>query len=97
MRFVATMLTLKLHEILLYALVMFGDIERCIRPVKKRVRAIYNTFPFQHILLDNVVEMARLVVFWLHSFSAKRGIGYDLSPHTIIIALVLCFHRHFNY
>lgn len=85
MRFVATMLTLKLHEILLYALVMFGDIERCIRPVKKRVRAIYNTFPFQHILLDNVVEMARLVVFWLHSFSAQpRPL---IFPHDFMIAL----------
>ena len=42
-----------------------GDIERYIRTVKERMRAIYNTLPFNKILAQLVVEMAKASMFWL--------------------------------
>jgi hypothetical protein len=42
-----------------------GDIERYIRTVKERVRAIYNMLPFQQIPACLIIEMIRYSVFWL--------------------------------
>ena len=45
-----------------------GDIERYIRTVKERMRAICNTMPFRKVPARLVIEMAKTAVFWLNAF-----------------------------
>ena len=71
-----------------------GDIERYIRTVKERIRAIYNTLPFNKILARLVVEMAKASVFWLNGMPLKDSFGNKLSPQTIITGQKLDYNRH---
>ena len=43
-----------------------GDVERFIR-IKERMRAIYNTLPFQKVPARLIAEMGKASVFWLNS------------------------------
>ena len=52
-----------------------GDIERYIQTVKERMRAIYNTLPFNKILAWLVVEMAKASMFWLNGMPPKDILG----------------------
>ena len=65
-----------------------GDIERYIRTVKERTRAIYNTMP------RLVIEMAKTAVFWLKAFPVLGGASGNLSPHTILTGLKVDYKRH---
>ena len=71
-----------------------GDIERYIRTVKERMRAIYNTLPFQKIPAWLVIEMAKTAVFWLNAFPAAGGASQNLSPRTIITGQQVDYKRH---
>ena len=71
-----------------------GEIERFIRTVKERMRAIYNTSPFQKIPARLVAEMARACVFWLNSLPPQNNFGNALSPRTIVTGQRLDFKRH---
>ena len=50
-----------------------GDIERYIHTVKERMRAVYNTMPFNKVPAHLVIEMAKTVVFWLNAFPIFHG------------------------
>ena len=71
-----------------------GDIERFIRTIKERMRATYNTLPFNEIPARLVIEMAKQSVFWLHAFPRSDGISRDMSPREIITGVRLDFNRH---
>ena len=71
-----------------------GDIERYIQTVKERMRAIYNTLPFNKIPAWLVVEMAKASVFWLNGMPPKDSFGNQLSPRTIITGQKLDYNRH---
>ena len=71
-----------------------GDVERYIRTVKERMRAIYNTLPFQKVPARLIVEMGKASVFWLNSVPQKNGLGSELSPRTIVTGQKLDFKRH---
>ena len=71
-----------------------GEIERFIRTVKERMRAIYNTLPFQKIPARLVAEMAKACMFWLNSLPPQSNFGNALSPHTIVMGQRLDFKRH---
>ena len=71
-----------------------GDIERYIQTVKERMRAIYNTLPFQKIPAWLVIEMAKTAVFWLNTFPAAGGASHNLSPRTIITGQQVDYKRH---
>ena len=71
-----------------------GDIEWYIHTVKERMRAIYNTLPFQKIPARLVIEMAKTAVFWLNAFPAAGGASQDLSPCTIITGQQVDYNRH---
>ena len=74
-----------------------GDIERYIRTVKERMRAIYNTLPFQKIPARLVVEMAKTAVFWLNAFPVAGGASQNLSPRTIITGQQVDYKRHCHF
>ena len=71
-----------------------GDIERFIHTVKERMRAIYNTLPFQKVPARLIVEMAKASVFWLNGLPQKNGLYSELSPRTIVTGQKLDFKRH---
>ena len=74
-----------------------GDVERYIRTVKERMRAIYNTLPFQKIPARLVIEMAKTAVFWLNAFPTEKGVSQDLSPRTILTGQQVDYKRHCRY
>jgi hypothetical protein len=61
-----------------------GDIERYIRTVKERMRAMYNTLPFERVPHRIVIEMAKSSVFWLNAFLNIQGVSQVLIPRTIV-------------
>ena len=71
-----------------------GDVERFIRTIKERMRAIYNTLPFQKVPARLIVEMGKASVFWLNSMPQKTGLSSELSPRTIVTGQKLDFKRH---
>ena len=73
------------------------DIERYICTVKERMRAIYNTLPFQKIPARLVIKMAMTAVFWLNAFPAVGGASQDLSPRTILTGQQVDYKRHCHY
>ena len=74
-----------------------GDVERYIRTVKERMRAIYNTLPLNKIPAQLVVEMVKASVFWLNGIPPKDYFGNNLSPRTIVTGQKLDYKRHCRY
>ena len=71
-----------------------GDIERYIRTVKERMRAIYNTLPFDKVPARLVIEMAKTAIFWLNAFPVAGGASGNLSPRTILTGQKVDYKRH---
>ena len=65
--------------------------------VKERMRAIYNTLPFQKIPARLVIEMAKTAVFWLNAFPVTGGASQDLSPHTILMGQQVDYKHHCHF
>ena len=74
-----------------------GDIERYIQTVKERMRAIYNTLPFNKIPARLVIKMAKASVFWLNGVPPNDSFGNGLSPRTIVTGQKLDYNRHCRY
>ena len=74
-----------------------GDIERYIRTIKERMRAIYNTLPFKQVPHRMIIEMAKSSVFWLNAFPSLQGVSQVLSPRTIITGQTLDYNHHCVY
>ena len=49
------------------------EVERWIRFIKERMRAIFNTLPFEHLPPRLIVEMVHNVVYWYNSFPSIEG------------------------
>ena len=71
-----------------------GDIERYIRTVKERMRAINNTMPFHKVPARLVIEMAKTAVFWLNAFPVVGGASGNLNPRTILTGQKVDYKRH---
>ena len=74
-----------------------GEIERYIRTVKERMRAVYNTMPFSKIPARLVIEMAKASVFWLNGLAPRDYFGNNLSTRTIVTGQKLDYKRHCRY
>jgi hypothetical protein len=74
-----------------------GNIERFIHTLKERMRAIYNTLPFNHMPPRIVIEMAKHAIYWLNAFPHPNGVSANLSPCTIITGQTVDFNRHCKY
>jgi Reverse transcriptase (RNA-dependent DNA polymerase) len=70
------------------------DIERFIRTLKERTRAIYNTLPFKKMPDRLVIEMICACNFWLNSFPPVSGISTTLSPRAIVTGSSIDYNRH---
>ena len=70
------------------------DIERHIRTLKERTRAIYTMLPFKKMPDRLVIEMVYASNFWLNSFPPINGISDFLSPRTIVTGGTINFTDH---
>jgi hypothetical protein len=71
-----------------------GEIERYIRTVKERTRALENTLPFKQFTNRLMIEMVRGSVFWLNSFPAKDGVSDKISPRSMITGETIDYNNH---
>ena len=69
------------------------DIEQCIRTMKERIRAVYNTLAFLKIPSHIVIEMAKYAIFWLNAIPSINSIS-NLSPCTIITGQQIDYNCH---
>jgi len=60
------------------------EVERYIRTIKERTRAVYNTSPFKKIPVMMIVEMVHASNFWLNMFPANDGVSAVQSPRRIM-------------
>ena len=72
------------------------EIERKIRAIKERVRAIWNTLPYTRLPSRMISQMASYAVIWLNGLPVSRGVSSTPSHRTIVPGKILDFNKHFK-
>jgi hypothetical protein len=70
------------------------EIERKIRVIKERARAIRSTLPFRRMPNRMIVELIKFVVLWRNAFPPSSGISKTYSPRTIMTGTTLNYNKH---
>jgi hypothetical protein len=70
------------------------DVERQIRVLKERSRAIRSTLPFKAIPRRIIIELVYYAAFWLNAFPPSSGVSTFYSPRTIMTGMALDFNKH---
>jgi hypothetical protein len=73
------------------------QVERFIRTVKKRTRAMYNMLPFKKMPTVMIMGMVKVFVFWLNEFPYKGGVAEELSPRSIVVGQGIDDLKHCKY
>jgi len=69
------------------------EVERYIRTVKERVRAIASILPFRQYPPRLIAEMVYNAVFWLNTFPHKDSVHATISPRTLITGLGIDYNK----
>jgi hypothetical protein len=67
------------------------EIERQIRVVKERARAIWSINKIPNRI---IVELITFVVLWLNDFPSSSGVSQTYSPRTIMTGTMLDYSKH---
>ena len=70
------------------------EIERAIRTIKERNRAVVNTLPFTHYPKLLKLALISSAATWMNLFPHANGVSDLLSPRTIMTGTTLNFHTH---
>jgi hypothetical protein len=70
------------------------EVERKIRTVKERVRAVITTLPFRAIPLIVTAHAVVFSVMWINFFPPKGGLSSTLSPQAIVTGLSPNAEKH---
>jgi hypothetical protein len=70
------------------------DIERQIRLIKERARALRSTLPFKIIPGRMIIDMLANVVLWINALPPSSGVSASYSPRTIMTGTALHFNKH---
>ena len=70
------------------------DVERAIRTIKERFRAIYHSCPYSCWPKLMIIRGASYAVKWLNTFPPKGGISTTYSPRAIIEGRPVEFNKH---
>jgi hypothetical protein len=70
------------------------DVERQIRVIKERSRAIRSTLPFKSIPGRIIIELVYYAAFWINEFPPSSGVSAFYSPRTIMTGTALDFAKH---
>ncbi|KAL7464347.1 hypothetical protein ACHAXS_004676 [Conticribra weissflogii] len=71
-----------------------GEVERCLRVIKERARAITSGLPYRRMPKRILIELINFVVFWLNAFPAKNGISNTVSPKEIVTRQQVDYNKH---
>ena len=74
-----------------------GDVERYIRTIKECMWGVTNTLPFKRLTCNMIIELAKVVVYWLDSVPFHMGVSPTINPRAIITGQVLDYHKHCRY
>jgi hypothetical protein len=70
------------------------DVERQIRFIKERSRAIRSTLPFKALPGRIIIELVYYATLWLNAFPPSSGVSDTYSPRTIMTGTTLDFAKH---
>ena len=70
------------------------EIERQIRTVKERTRAIYCTLPFNKMPRRLIIVMVYAANYWLNMFPRKGGVSKTLSPRALLTGKTWSYTTH---
>jgi hypothetical protein len=70
------------------------DVERQIRVIKERSRAIRSTLPFKALPGRFIIELVYYASLWLNAFPPSSGVSDTYSPRTIMTGTTLDFAKH---
>ena len=70
------------------------EIERQIRTVKERTRAIYCTLPFKKMPRRLIIEMVYAANYWINMFPRKGGVSKTLSPRALLTGQTWSYNTH---
>ena len=70
------------------------QIERQIRVVKERVRAIRHSLPFKYIPMLMLVELVYFSTMWINAFPPKGGVSKNVSPRGIMTGTQFDYTKH---
>ena len=62
-----------------------APIERAVRTVKERCRAMCHSLPYQKYTKLMVNSLVEYVIYWLNALPATNGVSSTLSPATIVL------------
>ena len=70
------------------------EIERHIRTLKERCRALFNMLPFKRMPNRMVVELVYAMNFWIQSFPARDGVSAYIIPRELVTGMMLDAGKH---
>jgi hypothetical protein len=70
------------------------DIERALRTITERYRAMYNLCPFKMWPKLMIIRGASVAVKWLSSFPPAGGLSAQYSPRVIILGRPIDYDTH---
>ncbi|CAB9528178.1 hypothetical protein SEMRO_2166_G317260.1 [Seminavis robusta] len=70
------------------------EIERFIRTIKERVRAMWNVMPFKQLTSRFIVEMVTNVMMWLNMFPPQNSASATISPRTLVTGTHIDYKTH---
>jgi hypothetical protein len=70
------------------------EVERRISVIKERVRAVWNTLPFQMLLARMIIELVYYANFWLNCFPSANCVSDTISPRGIVDGVKINFKHH---
>ena len=70
------------------------EIERCIKTIKERVRALWHALPHASLPKNMIEMLAHRQVKWLHVFPPKGGCSAHHSPRTLLGGAPIDYNTH---
>lgn len=71
------------------------EIERYVRTLKDRCRAVFNTLPFNLTTNQMIIALVYAMHFKLHAFPAQDGLAATMSLHGMITGTTIDAHKPF--
>ncbi len=71
-----------------------GKIERFIRTIKERSRALVLDLPYTMLPCQVVIHLVYFAVLWLNSLPAAAGVSDKYYPREIVLSRKLDFKKH---
>ena len=70
------------------------QVERQIRVIKERVRAIRHSLPFKYLPSLLLVELTYFSTMWLNAFPPRGGVSQNVSPRGIVTGTQFDYVKH---